>query len=200
MSLLIANKAPDFKATAIMDNHSVNENFILSDYLSGHKGIIFFYPLNFTFVCPSEIIAFNKKIKDFQMRRTKILAVSVDSHFSHLAYRNTVIDEGGIGKINFPLVSDISKHISRSYNVLTNQSVACRGTFLIDKNFIIRHQVINDLSLGRNVEEVIRMIDALEAYEKHGEVCPANWRPGKSMIKTSSDGIKNYLRNHLDEI
>lgn len=200
MSLLIANKAPDFKAVAVMNDNSINENFILSEYLSGHKGIIFFYPLNFTFVCPSEIIAFNKKIQDFQMRKTKVLAVSVDSHFSHLAYKNTKIDEGGIGKINFPLVSDISQDISRSYNVLTNQYVACRGTFLIDKNFTIRHQVVNDLSLGRNVEETIRMIDALESYEKYGDVCPANWKPGKSMIKTNTDGIKDYLKNHLDEI
>ena len=166
MSFLIGKKAPDFKATAIMEDNSINENFVLSKFLSGKKGIVFFYPLNFTFVCPSEIIAFDKKVEEFKKRNTEVIGVSIDSHFSHLAYKNTAIDNGGIGKIRYPLVSDITKDISRSYDVLLNHSVALRGTFLIDEDFVIRHQVVNDLPLGRNVDEAIRMVDALEFHQK----------------------------------
>ncbi len=200
MSFLIGKKAPDFKATAIMGDNSINENFVLSKFLSGKKGIVFFYPLNFTFVCPSEIIAFDKKVEEFKKRNTEVVGVSIDSHFSHLAYKNTAIDNGGIGKIRYPLVSDITKDISRSYDVLLNQSVALRGTFLIDEDFVIRHQVVNDLPLGRNVDEAIRMVDALEFHQKHGEVCPANWKPGKATIKPNTEGIKNYLSKNLGEI
>jgi peroxiredoxin (alkyl hydroperoxide reductase subunit C) len=200
MSFLIGKKAPDFKATAIMGDNSINENFVLSKFLSGKKGIVFFYPLNFTFVCPSEIIAFDKKVEEFNKRNTEVIGVSIDSHFSHLAYKNTAIDNGGIGKIIYPLVSDITKDISRSYDVLLNQSVALRGTFLIDEDFVIRHQVVNDLPLGRNVDEAIRMVDALEFHQKHGEVCPANWKPGKATIKPNTEGIKNYLSKNLGEI
>lgn len=200
MSFLIGKKAPDFKATAIMGDNSINENFVLSKFLSGKKGIVFFYPLNFTFVCPSEIIAFDKKVEDFKKRNTEVIGVSIDSHFSHLAYKNTAIDNGGIGKIRYPLVSDITKDISRSYDVLLNHSVALRGTFLIDEDFVIRHQVVNDLPLGRNVDEAIRMVDALEFHQKHGEVCPANWKPGKATIKPNPEGIKNYLSKNSGEI
>ena len=200
MSFLIGKKAPDFKATAIMGDNSINENFVLSKFLSGKKGIVFFYPLNFTFVCPSEIIAFDKKVEEFKKRNTEVIGISIDSHFSHLAYKNTAIDNGGIGKIRYPLVSDITKDISRSYDVLLNHSVALRGTFLIDEDFVIRHQVVNDLPLGRNVDEAIRMVDALEFHQKHGEVCPANWKPGKATIKPNTEGIKNYLSKNLGEI
>jgi peroxiredoxin (alkyl hydroperoxide reductase subunit C) len=200
MSFLIGKKAPDFKATAIMGDNSANENFILSEFLSGKKGIVFFYPLNFTFVCPSEIIAFDKKLEEFKKRNTEVVGVSVDSHFSHIAYKNTSIDNGGIGKIKYPLASDITKDISRSYDVLLNQAVALRGTFLIDEDFVIRHQVVNDLPLGRNVDEALRMVDALEFHQKHGEVCPANWKPGKAAIKPDAEGIKNYLSKNSGEI
>ena len=200
MSFLIGKKAPDFKATAIMEDNSINENFVLSKFLSGKKGIVFFYPLNFTFVCPSEIIAFDKKVEEFKKRNTEVIGISIDSHFSHLAYKNTAIDNGGIGKIRYPLVSDITKDISRSYDVLLNHSVALRGTFLIDEDFVIRHQVVNDLPLGRNVDEAIRMVDALEFHQKHGEVCPANWKPGKATIKPNTEGIKNYLSKNSGEI
>ena len=181
MSFLIGKKAPDFKATAIMGDNSINENFVLSKFLSGKKGIVFFYPLNFTFVCPSEIIAFDKKVEEFKKRNTEVIGVS-------------------IGKIRYPLVSDITKDISRSYDVLLNHSVALRGTFLIDEDFVIRHQVVNDLPLGRNVDEAIRMVDALEFHQKHGEVCPANWKPGKATIKPNPEGIKNYLSKNSGEI
>ena len=200
MSFLIGKKAPDFKATAIMRDNSANENFILSEFLSGKKGIVFFYPLNFTFVCPSEIIAFDRKILEFKNKNTEVIGISVDSHFSHLAYKNIAINDGGIGKIEYPLVSDITKDISRSYDVLINQSVALRGTFLIDEDFVIRHQIVNDLPLGRSVDEALRMVDALTFHQKHGEVCPANWKTGKAAIKPDAEGIKSYLSQNLDEI
>ncbi len=200
MSFLIGKKAPDFKAVAIMGDSSVNENFVLSKFLSGKKGIIFFYPLDFTFVCPSEIIAFDKKLEEFKKKNTEVIGISIDSHFSHLAYKNTTINNGGIGNIKYPLVSDITKDISLSYDVLINQSIALRGTFLIDENFVIRHQVVNDLPLGRSVDEALRMVDALDFHQKHGEVCPANWKPGKATIKPDTEGIKNYLSENSDEI
>jgi len=156
--------------------------------------------LNFTFVCPSEIIAFDKKLEEFKKRNTEVVGVSIDSHFSHIAYKNTSINNGGIGKIKYPLVSDITKDISRSYDVLLNQAVALRGTFLIDEDFVIRHQVVNDLPLGRSVDEALRMVDALEFHQKHGEVCPANWKPGKAAIKPDAEGIKNYLSKNSGEI
>ena len=200
MSFLIGKKAPDFKAIAVMGDSSVNENFVLSKFLSGKKGIIFFYPLDFTFVCPSEIIAFDKKLEEFKKKNTEVIGISIDSHFSHLAYKNTTINNGGIGNIKYPLVSDITKDISRSYDVLINQSIALRGTFLIDENFVIRHQVVNDLPLGRSVDEALRIVDALDFHQKHGEVCPANWKPGKATIKPDTEGIKNYLSENSDEI
>ena len=200
MSFLIGKKAPDFSTTAVMPDNSINENFTLSKYLKGKKGILFFYPLDFTFVCPSEIIAFDKKVEEFRKRNTEVIGVSIDSHFSHLAYKNTSIKNGGIGNIRYPLIADLTKDISRSYDVLFNQSVALRGTFLIDDDFVIRHQVVNDLPLGRNVDEAIRMVDALIFHQQHGEVCPANWKPGKAAIKPDTEGIKEYLNKNADEI
>ncbi|MFQ3307648.1 MAG: peroxiredoxin (alkyl hydroperoxide reductase subunit C) [Candidatus Midichloriaceae bacterium] len=200
MSFLIGNKAPDFTATAVMGDNSINENFKLSDVLKGKKGILFFYPLDFTFVCPSEIIAFDKKLEEFKKRNTEVISVSVDSHFSHLAYKNIDINDGGIGQIKYPMVADITKDISRKYDVLLNNSVALRGTFLIDEDFVIRHQVVNDLPLGRNIDEAMRMVDALMFHQKHGEVCPANWKEGKAGIKPNTKGIKDYLSNNSDQI
>lgn len=200
MSLYIGKKAPDFKASMVAADNSIDEGFVLSEFLYNKKGVLFFYPLNFTFVCPSEIIAFNKKLNEFEKRNVKLIGISVDSHFSHLAYKNTSINNGGIGKIQYPLVSDITKNIARSYNVLFNDSVALRGTFLIDENFTIRHFTVNDLPLGRNVDEVLRMIDALEFHQSHGDVCPANWRPGKATIKPNKKGIENYLSDNIAEI
>ena len=200
MSFLIGKKAPDFTAVAVMGDNSINEKFTLSSYLAGKKGVLFFYPLDFTFVCPSEIIAFDKKIEEFKSRNTEVIGVSVDSHFAHLAYKNTSIDNGGIGHVKYPLVSDITKEIARSYDVLINNAIALRGTFLIDEDFVIRHQVVNDLPLGRNIDEAIRMVEALEFHQKHGEVCPANWKPGKATIKATTAGIKEYLSKNSSEI
>jgi len=200
MSSLIGNKAPDFKATAVMGDNSINESFVLSSFLCGKKGIVFFYPLNFTFVCPSEIIAFDKKLNEFRNKKAEIVGISIDSHFSHIAYKNINVSDGGIGKVNYPLVSDITKDISRSYNVLFKQSVSLRGTFLIDEDFVIRHQIVNDLPLGRNINEALRMVEALEFHQNHGDVCPANWKPGKSTIRPNSEGIKHYLSENSDEL
>ncbi len=200
MSFLIGKKAPDFTACAVMGDNSLSEKFSLSRYCSGKKAILFFYPLDFTFVCPSEIIAFDKKYEEFKKRDTLVIGVSIDSQFSHVAYKNTEIKNGGIGQIQYPLVSDITKEISRSYDVLFNNSVALRGTFLIDEEFVIRHQVVNDLPLGRNIEEAIRIVDALTFHQKNGEVCPANWNPGKEAIKPDSKGIKEYLNNNAAKL
>jgi len=194
MSYLVTKPAPDFKAQAVMSDNSFAE-IKLSDYL-GKYVILFFYPLDFTFVCPSEIIAFNKALPEFRRRDAEIIGVSVDSHFTHWAWRNTPPDQGGIGRIDYPLVADLSKTISRDYGVLVNDSVALRGLFLIDKEGIIRHAVINDLPLGRNVDEALRMVDALQFTEKYGEVCPANWRHGDEAMKATAEGVASYLAKH----
>lgn len=194
MSALVTQKAPDFKATAVMADNSFKE-ISLSDYNGKYK-LLFFYPLDFTFVCPSEILAFNKKISDFKERNCEVLGVSIDSEFTHLAWKNTSLDKGGIGNIQYPLVADITKNIARDYGVLFNESVALRGLFLIDKEGVIRHALVNDLPLGRNVDEAIRILDALQFTEKHGEVCPANWKEGEEAMKPTSEGVASYLSKH----
>ncbi len=194
MSVLVGKQAPDFTAAAVMPDNSIDENFNLKSYLSGKMGILFFYPLDFTFVCPSEIIAFHNRIDEFKNRNCAVIGVSVDSHFTHLAWKKTPIDEGGIGNVQYPLVADLTKQIARDYDVLTNESVAFRGTFLIDKNFVVRHQIVNDLPLGRNVDEAIRMVDALQFHEEHGEVCPAGWNKGAEGMKADASGVAEYLK------
>ncbi len=194
MSYLVTKPAPDFKAQAVMPDNSFVE-LKLSDYRDKYV-ILFFYPLDFTFVCPSEIIAFNKALPEFHARGAEIIGVSVDSHFTHWAWKNTEPKDGGIGQINYPLVADLTKSIAREYGVLINESVALRGLFLIDKEGIIRHAVINDLPLGRNVDEALRMLDALQFTEKHGDVCPANWRSGDDAMKPTADGVAEYLAQH----
>jgi len=194
MSYLVTRPAPDFKAQAVMSDNSFVE-LKLSDY-RGKYVILFFYPLDFTFVCPSEIIAFNQALPQFHKKDAEVIGVSVDSHFTHLAWKNTSPNQGGIGKIDYPLVADLDKNIARDYGVLVNDSVALRGLFLIDKEGIIRHAVINDLSLGRNVDEALRMLDALQFTEKHGEVCPANWREGEEAMKPTAQGVAEYLGRH----
>jgi peroxiredoxin (alkyl hydroperoxide reductase subunit C) len=194
MSFLVTQPAPDFKAQAVMSDNSFAE-LRLSNY-RGKYVILFFYPLDFTFVCPSEIIAFNKALPEFRKKDAELIGVSVDSHFSHWAWKNTPPGQGGIGRIDYPLVADLSKAISRDYGVLVNDSVALRGLFLIDKAGIIRHAVINDLPLGRNVDEALRMLDALQFTEKYGEVCPANWRHGDEAMKATAEGVADYLAKH----
>ena len=193
---LVTKAAPEFTAKAVLADNEIAD-LSLSDYKGKSYVVLFFYPLDFTFVCPTEIIAFDEKLAEFKKRNCEVIGVSVDSEFTHLAWKKTPCEKGGIGSIRFPLVSDLTKKISRSYGVLHEDSVALRGLFLIDKQGTIRHAVINDLPLGRNVAEAIRMVDALQYFEKHGEVCPANWEKGKDALTPSAEGIADYLREYL---
>jgi len=194
MSMLVTRPAPDFTAKAVMPDGAIKELT-----LSSHRGkyvLLFFYPLDFTFVCPSEIVAFDKKINDFKERNCEVMSVSVDSEYTHTAWKNTPRDKGGLGNVQFPMIADITKNISRSYGILHNESVSLRGLFLIDKEGTIRHAVINDLPIGRSVDEALRTLDALIHFEKHGEVCPANWRPGEDAMKPNAEGVARYLAKH----
>jgi len=191
MSVLVTKPAPDFKAQAVMEDGSFKE-ISLSDYKGKHV-IVFFYPLDFTFVCPTEIIAFSDRESEFKSLGVQLIGVSVDSHFSHLAWRNTPRDQGGLGSIAYPLVADLSKQIARDYDVLIGETVALRGLFLIDKEGIVRHEVVNDLPLGRSVDETLRMVQALQYFEQHGEVCPANWKEGARTIKPTVNDSKSFF-------
>ncbi len=197
MDVLVGKPAPDFTAPTVMPDNSISEQFHLRSFLENSYGIVFFYPLDFTFVCPSEILAFDNRHAEFAKRNTKVIAISVDSHFTHLAWKRTALKDGGLGSnLHFPMVSDLSKAIARSYGVLHDEVVALRGTFLIDRGGIVRHQLINDLPLGRNVNETLRMVDALQFYEANGEVCPAGWESGKPGMKADSAGVAKYLAAH----
>ncbi len=200
MSVLVGKMAPDFTAAAVMSNNEINDNFNLHNHIKGKIGLLFFYPLDFTFVCPSEIISFANHLKDFKERGAEVIAVSVDSKYTHLAWKNTEVKKGGIGEIQFPLVSDLTKSIARDYDVLFDEAVALRGTFLIDQQGIVRHQLVNDLPLGRNVEEAIRMIDALKFFQENGEVCPAGWSKGKKGMKPNAKGVAEYLEHHSSKL
>ncbi len=195
MSQFIGQQAPDFQAVAVMPDGSFKDDFKLSDYRGKHV-VLFFYPLDFTFVCPTEIIEFSKKVDEFQARGVEVIGVSVDSQFSHWAWRNTAVNEGGIGEIKYPLVADITKTVSRDYGVLVNDSVSLRGTFLIDKDGVIQSMTVNNLGLGRNIDEALRMVDALQHLEAHGEVCPAGWTKGDDAMTPSADGVAKYLTEH----
>jgi peroxiredoxin (alkyl hydroperoxide reductase subunit C) len=192
VAFLVTREAPDFQAKAVLGDDSVDEQFRLSS-LRGRYVVLFFYPLDFTFVCPSEILAFDEALEQFRERQTEVVGVSVDSHYTHIAWRNTPVEEGGVGRIGFPLVSDLSKEIARDYGVLVDNEVALRGLFLIDKVGIIRHAVINDLPLGRSVPEALRMVDSLRFHEEKGELCPANWQRGREGMQPSRRGVANYL-------
>lgn len=212
MAVLVGKQAPNFSAKAVMPNNSIEDNFDLYQYLGikkdasgkvtkkGKLGLLFFYPLDFTFVCPSEIIAFHNRIKEFKLRKTEVIGVSVDSHFTHLAWKNTPVEKGGIGDVQFPLVADLTKQIARDYDVLTGDAVAFRGTFLIDGSGVVRHQIVNDLPLGRNVDEAIRMVDALQFHEEHGEVCPAGWQRGETGMKPTAEGVAGYLKKNAKKL
>lgn len=200
MAVLVGKQAPDFTANCVMPDNSIKADFNLKTFLKGKMGVLFFYPLDFTFVCPSEIIAFNNRLKEFKDRGVEVIAVSVDSHFTHLAWKNTEVDKGGIGNVQFPMVADLTKQIARDYDVLLNDAIAFRGTFLIDKDFKVRHQIVNDLPLGRNVDEAIRMVDALQFHEEHGEVCPAGWNKGSEGMKANAAGVAGYLKKNAAKL
>lgn len=189
---LVGKKAPNFTAKAVV-NGEIVDNFSLSD-LEGKYVVFFFYPLDFTFVCPTELHAFQEKLEEFKKRNAELVACSVDSWFSHAAWLNIPREKGGIQSVSYPLVSDIMKSISRDYGVLKEDAgIAYRGLFLIDRQGIVRHQLINDLPLGRCVDEVIRLLDALIFHEQHGEVCPANWKPGSKAMVPNSEGLQAYF-------
>lgn len=191
MAVCVQQEAPDFAATAVIG--SGFEDIKLTDY-RGKYVVLFFYPLDFTFVCPTEIIAFSEKASEFEARNAQVLGVSVDSHFTHLAWKNTPRAEGGLGEINYPLVADLNKQIAADYGVLLDAGIALRGLFVIDKDGVVRHITVNDLPLGRNVDEALRVLDALKFTEEHGEVCPANWTPGADTMKPDPEGSKEYFQ------
>ncbi len=198
--MIVTNKAPNFTATAVLGNNEIVDDFNLYENF-GEKGtVVFFYPLDFTFVCPSEIIAFDHRLDEFTSRGINVIGVSVDSQFSHFAWKNTPVEEGGIGQVRFPLVADLSKQIARDFDVLLNESVALRGSFLIDTDGTVRHAVINDLPLGRNIDEMLRMVDAMLFTNEYGEVCPAGWHKGEEGMKPSTDGVAQYLEKHAEEL
>lgn len=200
MAVLVGKQAPDFNAVAVMGNNEINESFNLKKAISGKYAVVYFYPLDFTFVCPSEIIAFDHRLEEFKKRNVEVIGVSIDSHFTHLAWKNTPVAKGGIGQIRYPLVADIKHEIAKAYDVESEGGVAFRGSFLIDRAGVVRHQVVNDLPLGRNIDEMIRMIDALQFTEEHGEVCPAGWSKGKAGMDASTDGVAKYLASHAAEL
>ncbi len=196
MSVLVGKPAPDFTAPAVMGDNTVNDAFKLSA-LRGKYVVLFFYPLDFTFVCPTELVAFNARYPEFQKRNCEVVAVSVDSKFSHIAWKNTPPEQGGVGKLAYPMVSDLTKSIARDYDVhIEGAGIALRGTFLIDKEGKVRHQVVNDLPLGRNIDEAIRMVDSLQHFEANGEVCPAGWNKGKAAMKANAAGVAGFLKEH----
>lgn len=194
MSILVGRKAPDFTAAAVLANGEIVSDFNLHKQIKNKFGIVFFYPLDFTFVCPSELIALDHRMEEFTKRNTVVVGVSIDSQFTHNAWRNTPVENGGIGPVRYPLIADVNHSICQSYGVEHETAhVALRGAFLIDQNGVVRSQIVNDLPLGRNIDELLRLVDALEFHEKHGEVCPANWSKGKTAIKPTTDGIATYL-------
>jgi len=200
MAVLVGKDAPDFNAVAVMGNNEINENFNLKKHINGKYAVVFFYPLDFTFVCPSEIIAFDHRLDEFKKRNVEVIGVSIDSHFTHLAWKNTAVDKGGIGQVRYPLVADIKHEICKAYDVEADGGVAFRGSFLIDRAGAVRHQVVNDLPLGRNIDEMIRMVDALQFNEEHGEVCPAGWQKGETGMKPTAEGVAEYLSSKAEKL
>lgn len=198
--MIVTKKAPFFKAPAVLPNGKIVSDFDMEKFV-GKKGlIVFFWPKDFTFVCPSEIIAFDNRFDEFQKRGFNIIGISTDSDCVHLAWRNTPVDKGGIGQVRFPLVSDIKKEISRAYDVLFDESIALRGSFLIDNDLIVRHAIVNDLPLGRNIDEMVRMTDALLFWKEHGDVCPANWKKGQEGMHPTQEGVAEYLAKNSKKL
>ncbi|MDO6564120.1 peroxiredoxin C [Amphritea sp. 1_MG-2023] len=200
MGVLVGKQAPDFTAAAVLGNGDIVDSFTLSEAIKGKKAVVFFYPLDFTFVCPSELLAFDHRIEEFKKRNVEVIGVSIDSHFSHNAWRNTPVDQGGIGPVNYTLVADMTHSICQGYDVESEGGMAFRGSFLIDEDGLVRHQVVNDLPLGRNVDEMLRMVDALAFHQKNGEVCPAGWTEGEKGMDASPAGVAAYLSENADKL
>ncbi|MFM2484774.1 peroxiredoxin C [Celerinatantimonas yamalensis] len=201
MSVLVGRPAPDFTAPAVLGNGEIVDSFNFKEATKGKKAVVFFYPMDFTFVCPSEIIAFDHRLSEFQKKGVEVIGVSIDSQYTHNAWRNTATKDGGIGAVKFPLVADIKHEICQAYDVEHPEAgVAFRGSFLIDEEGMVRHQVVNDLPLGRNIDDMLRMVDALAFHQEHGEVCPAQWEAGKAGMKDSPDGVAAYLSENADSL
>ena len=195
--ILVGKQAPDFTTAAILANGQIINNFNLYKCIKNQYALLFFYALDFTFVCPSELIALNKRINQFKQRNVEVIGISVDSEYTHNAWRNTKLEDGGIGKINYTLVSDLNHFICQAYGIEhPSLGIALRGAFIIDKNQIVRHQTVNDLPLGRNIDELVRIIDALQFHEQHGEVCPAGWNKGAKGMLPTPEGVAHYLKDH----
>ena len=199
--VLVTRQAPDFTSSAVLGNGEIVNNFNFKKHVNGKAAVLFFYPLDFTFVCPSELIAFDHRYEEFKKRGVEVVGVSIDSEFTHNAWRNTPIENGGIGAVKYALAADVKHEIAKAYGIEhPEEGVALRASFLIDKNGVIRHQIVNDLPLGRNIDEMLRMVDALQFHEEHGEVCPAQWEKGKEGMKDSPEGVAKYLKQNADKL
>ncbi|MBP3207602.1 MAG: peroxiredoxin [Campylobacter sp.] len=198
--MIVTNKAIDFTATAVLGNNQIVEDFNLYKNIGEKGAVVFFYPKDFTFVCPSEIIAFDKRYDEFKARGIEVIGVSCDNEFTHLAWKNTPVNQGGIGQVKFPLVADMTKDIAKNFDVLFGNAVALRGSFLLDKDGTVRHAVINDLPLGRNIDEMIRMVDTMLFTNEHGEVCPAGWNKGDKGMKADPKGVAEYLSENSSKL
>mgnify|MGYP000968099527 FL=1 len=199
--VLVTRQAPDFTSSAVLGNGEIVNNFNFKKHVNGKAAVLFFYPLDFTFVCPSELIAFDHRYEEFKKRGVEVVGVSIDSQFTHNAWRNTPTENGGIGAVKYALAADVKHEIAQAYGIEHPEAgVALRASFLIDKNGVVRHQVVNDLPLGRNIDEMLRMVDALQFHEEHGEVCPAQWEKGKEGMKDSPEGVAKYLKQNADKL
>ena len=201
MRVLVGRQAPDFTAAAVLGNGEIVGSYNFAEARKGKYAVVFFYPLDFTFVCPSELIAFDHRLEEFKKRNVEVIGVSIDSQFTHAAWRNTPVDKGGIGQVGYTLVADITHEICRAFDVeVPGGGVAFRGSFLIDKAGVVQHQVVNNLPLGRNIDEMLRMVDALQFTEEHGEVCPAGWNKGKKGMKADAAGVAAYLAENASQL
>ena len=199
--VLVTRQAPDFTSSAVLGNGEIVNNFNFKKHVNGKAAVLFFYPLDFTFVCPSELIAFDHRYEEFKKRGVEVVGVSIDSQFTHNAWRNTPTENGGIGAVKYALAADVKHEIAQAYGIEhPEEGVALRASFLIDKNGVVRHQIVNDLPLGRNIDEMLRMVDALQFHEEHGEVCPAQWEKGKEGMKDSPEGVAKYLKQNADKL
>ena len=199
--VLVTRQAPDFTSSAVLGNGEIVDNFNFKKHIEGKAAVLFFYPLDFTFVCPSELIAFDHRYEEFKKRRVEVVGVSIDSQFTHNAWRNTPTENGGIGAVKYALAADVKHEIAKAYGIEhPEEGVALRASFLIDKNGVVRHQIVNDLPLGRNIDEMLRMVDALQFHEEHGEVCPAQWEKGKEGMKDNPEGVAKYLKQNADKL
>ena len=199
-AVLVGKQAPDFTVPAVLGNGEINENFSFSNSTKGKYAVIFFYPLDFTFVCPSELIALNNRMEQFKERGVEVITVSIDSHFTHNAWRKTAEKDGGIGEVTYTMAADLKHDIAKAYGVESENGVAFRGTFIIDNKGVVRSQIVNDLPIGRNIDEIIRIVDAVQFHEQHGEVCPAGWNKGDTGMKADTEGVAKYLANNAESL